>query len=273
MTSGIYCIRNKINGKMYIGSATNLRTRWAVHTYDLRNNKHGNKHLQYSWNKYGGRFFVFEVLEEVSVLEQLVDREQFYLDSFRESGKELYNISERAGSQLGFRHSEESRRKMSQARAGRINGPHSPERIANISKALKGRTSWATGKKFSEEYRMKISKGRLGITVGPMSEVAKHKISKACKGRPAWNKGVVMEKRPKMSRDKAELIIRMWESGDWSHRRLATEFDIGVDAVCRLANGKVFVDIPRLSREEALHWLMDRSRERTERGVEGTQQV
>ena len=35
--SGIYQIRNLVNGKRYVGSAVNLRARWRQHTCEHRN--------------------------------------------------------------------------------------------------------------------------------------------------------------------------------------------------------------------------------------------
>ena len=49
--SGIYCITNRKNGKIYIGSASNLRQRWNGHISDLRKEKHKNRHLQRAWLK------------------------------------------------------------------------------------------------------------------------------------------------------------------------------------------------------------------------------
>ena len=50
--SGIYQIRNKINGKIYIGSSADKKgilQRWKQHVKDLKNNIHHNKHLQTAW--------------------------------------------------------------------------------------------------------------------------------------------------------------------------------------------------------------------------------
>ena len=45
MKSGIYIIRNTVNGKIYIGSAVNLEKRLYEHFWALRKNKHINKYL------------------------------------------------------------------------------------------------------------------------------------------------------------------------------------------------------------------------------------
>ena len=66
MKSGIYQILNKLNNKIYVGSAVNLSNRWSTHKCKLKQNKHGSPILQNAWNKYGEDAFKFEVLEHVT---------------------------------------------------------------------------------------------------------------------------------------------------------------------------------------------------------------
>ncbi|HZC85569.1 MAG TPA: GIY-YIG nuclease family protein, partial [Steroidobacteraceae bacterium] len=63
--SGVYQIRCKQNGKIYVGSAVNLEWRWRSHRRDLGNGVHVNPHLQFAWNLYGEASFEFLVLEYV----------------------------------------------------------------------------------------------------------------------------------------------------------------------------------------------------------------
>ena len=44
--SGIYCLRNKLNGRLYIGMARNLETRMNRHFRDLNTGNHSNDILQ-----------------------------------------------------------------------------------------------------------------------------------------------------------------------------------------------------------------------------------
>lgn len=80
--SGIYQIVNIINNKIYIGSSSFLSLRKSVHFSLLKKNTHYNKHLQSSFNKYGIKNFIFEIIEECS-LEQLIEKEQFYIDTLK----------------------------------------------------------------------------------------------------------------------------------------------------------------------------------------------
>ena len=86
---GIYQIINKNNEKRYIGSTSeSFRKRFNLHKHHLRNNKHKNSHLQYSWNKYGEDVFEFSILEICSDKLEVLDREQEYINSF--DFEELY---------------------------------------------------------------------------------------------------------------------------------------------------------------------------------------
>ena len=95
MKSGIYRIVCVENGRFYIGSSRNIQKRWTRHLNDLRNRRHGNDHLQRSFDKYGENRFVFEVIEECDV-DNLFLREQFYLDTLNPYGEVGFNIGRKA---------------------------------------------------------------------------------------------------------------------------------------------------------------------------------
>ena len=111
--SGIYKITNTINNEFYIGSAVNLYNRCSSHFSRLIKNKHHSRILQNSFNKNGPNSFRFEIIELCNI-ENLIYREQFYLDTF----KPKYNICKIAGSPLGRKQTEETKRKLSLMRKG-----------------------------------------------------------------------------------------------------------------------------------------------------------
>lgn len=43
--SGIYCIKNIINNKRYIGQSSDINTRWMKHRIALNEGSHHNRHL------------------------------------------------------------------------------------------------------------------------------------------------------------------------------------------------------------------------------------
>jgi len=77
--SGIYQIRCLRTGKIYVGSAVNLRARWDFHRRALAINQHHNPHLQAQWNLYGEEGFEFSVLQYVEET-QLLTIEQCWIE-------------------------------------------------------------------------------------------------------------------------------------------------------------------------------------------------
>lgn len=137
MNSGIYAILNKINKKLYIGSAINLRIRKNDHLKLLRKNKHYNRYLQSTFNKHKEENFSFLILEYINYKFDLIKREQYYIDRYQSFNRNHgYNLSPTAGSSLGVKFSEEIRLKNNITRKGT---KLPKEWSDNISKALKGR--------------------------------------------------------------------------------------------------------------------------------------
>lgn len=118
MEAGVYLISNNVNGKCYVGSTIHLDQRRREHFSKLANNKHINAHLQNAYNKYGREAFDFEVLETMdiddNIKDKLLKREQFWIDNL----KPEYNILLVAGSNLGYHHTEETKKKISESTTG-----------------------------------------------------------------------------------------------------------------------------------------------------------
>lgn len=75
----IYKIINVINNKFYVGSAVSFEKRKARHLWRLRRGDHSNKYLQAAWAKYGAHAFVFVVVEEVALEQDLLAVENGWL--------------------------------------------------------------------------------------------------------------------------------------------------------------------------------------------------
>lgn len=123
MPSGIYAIRNRKNGKIYVGSTSSFADRWSAHRVALRAGRHGNAHLQAAWKLDGEMSFVFEVLVEQSSddrsalnsSEESLMAELGSLDPMRG-----YNIASASTGMTGYRHTESAKERISQAARGRV---------------------------------------------------------------------------------------------------------------------------------------------------------
>lgn len=106
--SVIYCIKNTKNNKKYVGSAVDCYQRWHRHKHDLKEKIHHSKKLQNSWNKNGEKSFKFFVLEFVTDVNDLIVREQYWIDGLKAFGPEGYNMTPKAGNSLGYKHTPET---------------------------------------------------------------------------------------------------------------------------------------------------------------------
>jgi len=194
---GVYSIINTTNDKKYIGSSKNVNHRFNTHRSLLRKNKHGNTHLQHSWNKYSEDVFEFRILEPVDVISDLVAREQYWMDKFDSSNDEYgYNICPRANKSAM---SEETKQKISRTKTG------VPVKAETKEKMRIART----GKKSSEETRAKLriaTGGKNNPSYGKQkSQETKDKISKTKMGCVGWNKGIPCSEKQKDSLRNARL--------------------------------------------------------------------
>src|SRR6266705_2655212 len=145
---GIYAIVNRRNQHFYIGSAKNLKDRKNHHFLDLKAGNHKNDHLQRAYNLYGSNAFLFVIVERVEYFEDLISREQHFIDTLNPH----YNIARTAGSCLGTTCSPETKAKMSAARRAH------PKMLEQMEKLHADRR----GKPLSNEHRAKISVVQVG---------------------------------------------------------------------------------------------------------------
>lgn len=212
--SGIYCIRNIENGKVYIGSAVDINDRFSQHRHRLGRGTHHSIKLQNSWNKHGKGAFAFEILEVVMEKSHLIEREQFWINFFLAASAAGYNIAHTAGSPLGVKRSAETRAKLALFNSGLKQTPETIEK----------RVVQLRGKKRSDECKQKLSAVHKGK---PLTEEHRLKLSIAHKGLKYPNRNMNGYKHPpetlaKMSaghkgfKHSQEAILKMMGNQNYS---------------------------------------------------------
>jgi len=176
VTSGIYQISCKINGKRYIGSSKNVFTRKTVHFRELKNSIHSNRLLQNAFNKHGEENFEFKVLAFCEP-DFLIEQEQRFLDFCKTYERGIgYNLHKKADSPIGVKRSQEFKDKLSKTNTGRKHTEESKRKMSEIHKKLV----------ISDETRRKITESKKGTK---LSKAHKEKISKALRGRDTRKEG------------------------------------------------------------------------------------
>jgi len=135
--SGIYRWVNVVNGNTYVGSGVNLGKRLASY-YNMKELTRNTRPIKDALLKYGHKNFSLEILEYCTI-ENLMEREQFYLDLLIPE----YNVLKYAYSVLGYKHTQETIEKLK----NKIISPEHKMLISSIHK----------GKIVSEDTRKKLA--------------------------------------------------------------------------------------------------------------------
>lgn len=182
-TFGIYQIVNLITGSLYIGSTVrSFSKRWHDWKRNLEAGKKCNPHLFHAFQKYGKENFKFLILEVIEDRNQVLEREQYWIDQLLP----YYNICPIAGSRLGSTTSEETRRKISEANKGRVK---------------------------DESWRQALSKAKRGVPTGPSPNKGKIYVDRRCScGLPCRRGGGKILK----TCGRKECVQKTWNRG---HRR------------------------------------------------------
>jgi group I intron endonuclease len=225
----IYKVTNKVNGKAYIGQTINLKERMRTHIRDALNNRY-NSHFHKAIRKYGISNFEWKIVAKCNSIEELNRAEVEMIrryDTFNNGynlnmggngysglyGKNhpLYGtkLSKEHKRKIGDAHigkprSEETKKKISEAKKGRNNPnygkygkdnpcfgkTHSEETKRKISRLMEGEKNPMYGKHHSEETKKKISETNTGRRIGSESASAKKYIVTTPEGEEVFVYGI-----------------------------------------------------------------------------------
>jgi len=130
---GIYCIKNKINNKVYIGKSKNIYERIRQHINMLNKKcKNENRHLINSWHKYGRDSFEYFVIEDLTI-SKLKERELYWIQHYDSTDRKVgYNL--RLDSETKCIVSEETRQKLSEAQKKRYESQEERNKVSEFFK-------------------------------------------------------------------------------------------------------------------------------------------
>ncbi len=241
--TGVYGIRHKTGGKIYVGSCSKkagIKARWVQHVRELNKGEHHSRYLQRAWDKHGEDAFEFVVLEACSP-RRCLEREQWWMDHYQCYEAEYgYNMSRVAGNCTGVKHSEVTRAKIGAAIKGK---KQTPEWIKERTKGQKGskrspescaRISAAAIKRWETEDReawSKMQKARVlseeakeAMSAGWRSQVGKEKPEGArAKIRAYWcsPEGLAVKARMASEEARAKNSAALREAWKDSNKRVS----------------------------------------------------
>lgn len=220
--AGVYQIENIIDGKLYIGSSVDIKTRFRSHKSYLRRGIHTNIHLQRAYNKYRKKNFIYSIILLCDPENTLL-YEQMLLDA----GIGDYNIAEDASAPnkgkygelntfYGKMHTNETKKLISKHHAdvsgknhplyGKHHSKKSRELISKNHADVKGKNNPNYGKRGKESS----SYGRV------QTEEAKKKVSEAKKRY--WQNRVDRTITDEHKKKVSEGLVKYYETHD-SYKR------------------------------------------------------
>ena len=163
----IYQCINKINGKSYIGKTTKtLEKRKEKHIKFMKTKN--NYYFHKALNKYGINNFEWKILYECSSIDELNEKEIFYINYLQTNMTRKYpdgmmgygyNMTDGGEGTCGYTHTEKTRKILSE----RNKGKPSPNKGKKLSEETKNKLSIShTGKKLSDETKRKMSISHVG---------------------------------------------------------------------------------------------------------------
>lgn len=248
----------------YVGRTMSLlSTRWSKHKTNARLSK-TNNHRSNWINKYKDEIEIFLIEGGLDTKEQSCDRERYYIALYREKYGSLTNSSNGGdGGCEGYKHTEEAKKKISEAHKGR---KFSDEHIKNIKNRV-----------ISEETRKKLSKSSKKYILengNPMTGKKRPDNAERNKARVGW-RDITEEERKKKSVDnmgdknpnykhgyysKEEkekrkrvykftkedvVVIRdLYKTGNYTHKEIGEMYDASAMYISQIIRGIKWKSVP-----------------------------
>lgn len=157
--SGVYCLINKVNGHLYVGSSIHLASRMRnyLNKAFLKSKQNANMPITRSLLKYDYSNFSLLILEYVEA-EFLTSRETFYITNIIP----YYNVLKQGFSSLAYKHTEETKKLLSELAKNRT---HSEITKGLITRAVTGENNPFYNKSHSIESKIRIIEAKSAYSV------------------------------------------------------------------------------------------------------------
>jgi group I intron endonuclease len=208
----IYKYTNKLDGKVYVGQSDNLPRRHREHLRHSKKLKYISL-IDRAIGKYGYEYFTLETLEQIDA-DFADDREAFWIEKLNSQTPNGYNIALGGHSTRGYKHTAESKKKMSEGHKRNL---------------IVGPAHHLFGKPLPEWHKQKLSKFRTGLKLGPQSPEDRKKKSDAhlkTAAQKLLERGINFDE------------IKRLHSEGYLIRPLAKMFSISRKAVNNIISGK-----------------------------------
>lgn len=251
MEQRFYCykITNLLNGKIYIGKAVDVNERWRKHKVAaVRQDSNDYSYLHRAMNKYGFDNFKIEIIAEFQTEKESLDAETRFIKSFNSNSREVgYNLTEGGEGSSGFRHTPESRQKMSQTKIEMdLSGDRNPFYGIHHTNDSKKKMSeshieyyqthdhpWQ-GRKHTEETVRLMS---LAATGRKLSIEVRQKMSDDRKGNPRYIS------TPKLLESDVVEIKKLLLNPDITQKEIARRFGVSRATITMISLGKTWSHI------------------------------
>ena len=148
----VYLRTNTVNEMQYVGQTGNFKGR--NRQWKCLKGSYANLFLTEEREKYGLENFTTQVLAQVETEEESLELEEYYIKELNTLYPNGYNISKGGKGSKGAKHTEEAKRKISEAKKGKHTSPS--------TEFKKGMTSWIKGKHHSPEAIEKNRQAHIG---------------------------------------------------------------------------------------------------------------